>query len=288
MKKETIEERIKRLREEKLYDEEILIKIELDLFNKKTPSKEDYKEYASNKSKKPKKLIPHKEIIFNIRRVRDLSNECILNKLHYFQVYEEYYKDDFHYIVYPFLRSYKKTYSCSFDDYKATILYTLFLCIEEYDYSNDAKQNFTLVCRRDIIDALDKLSTKAKKIRREKELDAIILKKYIRENIYNKLFDLITLSDFDKILSILNLEYDIPATSLKDLSDVSIETISTYDIIFPIGLRKQSNYHYQDYNLPRAISKKNIDNTYSIIDGYKRINAAIQNDLKEVQVIVLS
>ena len=83
------------------------------------------------------------------------------------------------------------------------------------------------------------------------------------------------------------MEYDIPATFLKDLSNVSVQTISTYDIIFPLGLRKIYQ-NYQDYNLPRAISKKNKDHTYSIIDGYKRINAAIQNDIKEIQVILLS
>ena len=214
MKKETIEERIKRLREEKLYDEEILIKIELDLFNKRTPSKEDYKDNVSNKSKKPKKLIPHKEIISNIRRIRDLSNECILNKLHYFQVYEEYYKDDFHYIVYPFLRSYKKTYSCSFDDYKATILYTLFLCIEEYDHSNDAKQNFTLVCRRDIVNALDKLSTKAKKIRKEKELD------------YDDNYLSIDWNSYNEKLLIVKIDLNKICLQLKDFSELHYKILN--------------------------------------------------------------
>lgn len=119
------------------------------------------------------------------------------------------------------------------------------------------------------------------------ELDAIILNESIKDNIYKHLYNLIPLSDFDKIKYILDMEYDIPATSLKDLSNVSVQTISTYDIIFPLGLRKLKQ-NYKDYNLPRAISTRYKDHTYSIIDGYSRINSAIQNDIKEIQVILLS
>jgi hypothetical protein len=118
------------------------------------------------------------------------------------------------------------------------------------------------------------------------ELDAIQLDPTIKTTISNHLISLTPLSNIDKILYSLNIEYDIPATSLSNYKFAEVISIPINDIKYTPYLLNKYNDQI-DYFLPRGIIIKD-DNLYTIIDGHKKISQDIRNEKLEIQVILLS
>jgi hypothetical protein len=118
------------------------------------------------------------------------------------------------------------------------------------------------------------------------EFDAIQLNEPIKDILYKHLSNLISLSDINKILYVLNIEYDIPATSLQNYSNAIVKSIPINHIMFnPAFFNK---YEYNDYFLPRGICIQNKDLTYLIIDGHNRISQDIRHEKTEINIILLS
>ena len=118
------------------------------------------------------------------------------------------------------------------------------------------------------------------------KLDSIILNSSLKTIIFNHLSNLISLSDLDKIVYILNVEYDIPILSLRNYHKANIISIDIYDIKYAPDLLEKYN-SFIDYSLPRAICIKE-NNLYTVIDGYREICKDIEIGKMETQIILLS
>lgn len=120
------------------------------------------------------------------------------------------------------------------------------------------------------------------------EIDGVFFEN--EENVVFEFDKLLTLkNDIDKIKYILELEYGYVIDSVKNCCNVSIIDCDSKLVISP----QQEYYHrleknvvesYKDYEIPRAVCKKNGDK-YLIVDGYHRV--AANKNKESIEIIVI-
>lgn len=98
-------------------------------------------------------------------------------------------------------------------------------------------------------------------------------------------------SDADKIKFCLKEEYGSVLEQLKPLSNVKSEDVKVQDIeLFNDSYQRKLNKKYIDqynnFDLPRAICVK-AGKKYRVIDGYHRMTAAVNSNLKKAKILVL-
>lgn len=103
--------------------------------------------------------------------------------------------------------------------------------------------------------------------------------------------ELDNLNAVDKIKKILEFEYGFLLESLKPCTAVKIITvpiskIKPFNQDYSRKVSKKDVSFYLECDAPRAVCTKAGD-TYAVIDGYHRMTAAIQQQLKKVTIIVL-
>lgn len=98
-------------------------------------------------------------------------------------------------------------------------------------------------------------------------------------------------NDLGKILFVLNNEYGYILNSLKSVTKCSIISVKPSDVYIP----QQDHYRrldkdivakYSNYNLPTCVCLKE-SNRYRLIDGYHRLFAANNANLKKIDIVVL-
>jgi hypothetical protein len=124
------------------------------------------------------------------------------------------------------------------------------------------------------------------------EVHGVKLHDDIKNTIINELIALDKLSRTDKVKKLLELEYGYVLPRLKEASSIKISKVAIGNIKFVNDsytkkvAAKDINI-YNGYKLPRAVCTKS-GSTYSIVDGYHRMVAAMNNKEKNVSIIELT
>lgn len=124
------------------------------------------------------------------------------------------------------------------------------------------------------------------------ETDGCSLSEELKIRVISYLKEISILSNYDKILKILELEYGFILDRLKNFADIEIietdiSNIKIVQVDYGRKVLSEDLSLYKNYNLIHGICTKNSDNSFSIIDGYHRVLAAQQYNKSKIKILVL-
>ncbi len=114
----------------------------------------------------------------------------------------------------------------------------------------------------------------------------------IIDNLISDFKLMLNMSDANKVKLCLKNEYGHVLPSLEKLTNAEICLVKTDDIElfndhYVRKINKKFVDQYDDYEFPRAVCTL-AGSKYRVIDGYHRMSSALNKNLKEVSIIVLS